>query len=513
MNRTTRSVSFVENLQLEISDNLFNEGLLLADVDNDGDCELIVGQINGELSIFKSGSTKPWRSCLHLGMITCVGVGDLWNQGENLLLCLTAEGWCHIFYITPDSSLEKLEPISSQLLPSNCKILLLADVDGDGKLELVTGHADRTVYVHKLKTGRQEKTAVQNHLIIEKEEFRKTRSTSDTLPSLQENKQDFLKEAGNEQGTKVAQKLDKKECSKRQEILDAKEIKFCKDERKVSEDVLKNQMFPYRLVSISHWTLPCQISSLAVFDVAAVRHLLASYPGGTYAILTSFELNQQKMPNEQLSRSPSNSIFKQLPLVWGRNKDISTNLITVKCHNSDSTQSGANSAEQVESYLALCTQDGNLILMNGNKLQWSMRVEQGSFNLFALSKLDITNDGNEEIAVCSWDGNTHIIDRFKNVVQFKFGENVMAFCAGQYAFTSGKNLPALVYVTSSNRVVIYWNARLSSMVPINLAVKMKHKAAQDKETRLAISTAAVDDGESNNGLSSQLYQRCLYGNI
>lgn len=142
-----------------------------------------------------------------------------------------------------------------------------------------------------------------------------------------------------------------------------------------------------------------------------------------------------------------------------------------------------------------------------------MRVDQGSFNLFALSKLDITNDGNEEIAVCSWDGNTHIIDRFKNVVRFKFGENVMAFCAGRYAFTPGKNLPALVYVTSSNRVVIYWNARLSSMVPSNLVVKMKHKASQDKETRLAISTAAVDDGENNNGFSRKLYQRCLYGNI
>lgn len=185
----------------------------------------------------------------------------------------------------------------------------------------------------------------------------------------------------------------------------------------------------------------------------------------------------------------------------------------MKCHNSDSNQSGANSAEQVESYLALCTQDGHLTLMNGNRLQWSMRVEQGSFNLFALSKLDITNDGNEEIAACSWDGNTHIIDRFKNVVQFKFGENVMAFCAGRYACTPGKNLPSLVYVTSSNRVVIYWNARLSSMVPINLAVKMKHKAARDKGSRLAISNAAVDDGENNNGLSPELYQRCLYGNI
>ena len=72
----------------------------------------------------------------------------------------------NFFQLTPESSLEKLEPISSQILPSNGRILLLADVDGDGMLELVTGHADRTVYVHKLEAGRQAKTAVQNHLII-----------------------------------------------------------------------------------------------------------------------------------------------------------------------------------------------------------------------------------------------------------------------------------------------------------------------------------------------------------
>ena len=41
-------------------------------------------------------------------------------------------------------------PVSSQLLPSNCKVLLLADVDGDGLLKLVTGHADRVVHIHNL---------------------------------------------------------------------------------------------------------------------------------------------------------------------------------------------------------------------------------------------------------------------------------------------------------------------------------------------------------------------------
>lgn len=211
-----------------------------------------------------------------------------------------------------------------------------------------------------------------------------------------------------------------------------------------------------------------------------------------------------------MASSPSNSIFKQLPLVYGRNKDISTNLITLKCHNSNT--SVTNSAEHDQTYLALCTQDGHLILMNGNKLYWSLRIDQGCFNLFALSKLDITNDGNEEIAACSWDGDTFIIDRFKNVVQFKFGENVMAFCAGLYAFTPGKNLPSLVYVTSSNRVVIYWNARLSLMVPTNLSVKMRNKTTQVKESSFASKTTS-SDGDNNNGFSQQLYQECLYGNI
>lgn len=89
-------------------------------------------------------------------------MANLWCLPSNCVVDM-----CTIFFqITPESSGDRLEPISSQLLPSNCKILLLADVDGDGKLELVTGHADRSVYVHKLETGCREETDVQNHPTI-----------------------------------------------------------------------------------------------------------------------------------------------------------------------------------------------------------------------------------------------------------------------------------------------------------------------------------------------------------
>ena len=157
----------------------------------------------------------------------------------------------------------------------------------------------------------------------------------------------------------------------------------------------------------------------------------------------------------------------------------------------------------------LCNQDGHLIFMNGNKHHWSLRVDQNNYNLFALSKLDITGDGNEELAICSWDGITYIVDHLRNVVQFKFGENVLAFSAGCYAFSPGKNLPALVYVTSSNRIVVYWNARLSVMVPTNLDIKMKRKASQDKEARAILGAAAANSVNSDE--LAQLYKQCLYG--
>ena len=156
----------------------------------------------------------------------------------------------------------------------------------------------------------------------------------------------------------------------------------------------------------------------------------------------------------------------------------------------------------------LCTQDGYLIFMNGRRHHCSIRVDQGNYNLFAVSKLDVTQDGSQQVALCSWNGNTYIVDHRRNVLQFKFEENVVAFCAGCYAFTAGKNLPALVYVTSSNRIFIYYNASVSLMTPTNLDVKMKRKASQDKEARDALRTIMADN--AHKGLT-QFYKECFYG--
>ena len=72
--------------------------------------------------------------------------------------------FCYV-QITTSSSEDSLEPVSSQLLPSNCKVVLLADVDGDGSLKLITGHADRVVHVHKLQADQNTEASVQEKLL------------------------------------------------------------------------------------------------------------------------------------------------------------------------------------------------------------------------------------------------------------------------------------------------------------------------------------------------------------
>ena len=51
------------------------------------------------------------------------------------------------------------------------------------------------------------------------------------------------------------------------------------------------------------------MNSLVVFDAMNVRHLLASQPGGTYAILMSSVLNKQEKSGEQVRGCVSFFIF------------------------------------------------------------------------------------------------------------------------------------------------------------------------------------------------------------
>lgn len=85
--------------------------------------------------------------------------------------------------------------------------------------------------------------------------------------------------------------------------------------------------------------------------------------------------------------------------------------------------------------------------------------------VFALTKLDVTGNGAEDIVACAWDGQTYILDQNKNVVRFQLDEAVQAFESGWYTLGPGE-LPVtcLVYVTFKNKVLLYYDVPLKEMV-------------------------------------------------
>lgn len=151
-----RSVSYVQRVALEFSGSLFPHAICLGDVDNDTLNELVVGDTSGKLLVYKNDDSRPWLTCSCQGMLTCVGVGDVCNKGKNLVVAVSAEGWFHLCDLTPAKALdasghhetlvgEEQRPVFKQHIPANTKVMLISDIDGDGRCELVLGYTDRVV--------------------------------------------------------------------------------------------------------------------------------------------------------------------------------------------------------------------------------------------------------------------------------------------------------------------------------------------------------------------------------
>ncbi|EDO34581.1 predicted protein [Nematostella vectensis] len=424
-----RSVSFVEHIELDFSGNLFNEGLLLEDIDNDGSNELVLGNVNGEIFVFKGTASKPWRVSKQNGMITCVGSGDLWNRGKKVLVAITADGWCHLFDVktSAQKSIERkpedgytMRPSYSQLLPSNAKTLLIADIDGDGLCEMVTGHTDREVYVHRW----------------------------------------------------IAEQLTT-------ESSPAKEIPRG------------------HFAQIKSWSLYSQITSLVIYKASRTQYLLVSQPGGTFINLLATDISKTEDKQEE----HSDGFKADFPLPFLRSKQnqgITTTMVTLSPNHS------SNRDNDDPELLAIGLLDGDLSVLNQNRILWTLHLEQ---NIFSLSKLDVTSDGYEEIIACAWDGSTYIIDSDQNIVKFEFRENVLAFGAGHFA-VNGANVPCLVYVTFSNTVVIYWNITLSRLTPANL---VKVTSDQEETINALEKLGVAEGGHIDKNKFQKLCANILYG--
>jgi len=142
--------TFVDHYKFEVPGNIFKSAIALGDVDNDNDIELVIGNMEGDLYIFKG--QRQIQKISGLGIITAIGIGDLMNCGSNTLIVISGDGWCHIYLCLKLSKSDlaeecvvKLEPVHVQRIPANTKMLLLGDIDADGMIELIVGLTDRVI--------------------------------------------------------------------------------------------------------------------------------------------------------------------------------------------------------------------------------------------------------------------------------------------------------------------------------------------------------------------------------
>ncbi|KAH1011289.1 hypothetical protein HUJ04_000695 [Dendroctonus ponderosae] len=456
-----RAISLVKKIEFEFAGNVSRNALTLGDVDNDGCIELVIGNNEGEVAIFKG--TERLQTISDLTFIACVAVGDVKNEDKNSLVVVTADGWCYIYDVlseTPDVSLDepitineaemgesidevdgqgqsssnapttntetqsssestfdegknslKKEPelknplncVHKQRIPANVKNIMLADVDGDGQIEMVVGLTDRVVRSYR-----------------------------------------FMKHADNSAVDLV-------------------------EEGDGSEEKLLGT-----LVALNKWECANQIGSLTLhhsFD--GQPFILVAQPGGTFMrIKCQCEdgdheglAGSNKSSNDVL---PSSVDYEFLGISRMRNPNISTEIIgdLNSCSNQTNCEDPKHSDEDKELFknrpYALATLDGTIMLVQDEVILWAIAVDH---QIFALNKLDITKDGRDDIVVCAWDGQTYILDQHKNSVRFHLEEPVRAFHSGWYNVdVEEPAVTALVYVTFKNTIILYYDIPLKHMV-------------------------------------------------
>jgi len=467
-----RSVTFVDRLTLEVEGTVAQNGICLGDISGDGNHELIVGNEAGELFIFKGSRVMPWLRCTDLGFITAIGVGDLLGLGHSVLVVASGCGWLNIFDLSEElSPLEgepprHILPLHTQRVPANVKDLILCDVTGKGVIELVVSLTDRVVRTYRWQSGAGEEGA--GRLVsVNKWEFASQIGTvtcnidGDGVPSL------LVAQPGG-----AFMKL---RCKPEQPDLPEAQHKESEDEGKLKEI---NKEDGGKKADGGKWE-----------DVEERENQQ-----------TVGEAEHEDDGEPEVKKLTEMSVeYEPLGVNRRRNRNVSAEILG----GFKSKEGGPGTR------YAIVTLDGTVLLVDqGTKdpmdsIMWNLQVDH---QLMCLSRLDVTGDGLQEVIACSWDGQTYIISQDRQAVRFQFEESVSTFTAGLYSLEEGSTVPALVYVTFSGTIQVYYNLGLERGITLSSLV---HCPGMVEEASDLLNKLGVDATDMKQ--LQQVYNYCLYG--
>ncbi|CAM9912702.1 unnamed protein product [Choristocarpus tenellus] len=151
-----------------------NHSLLFGNVDNDpnGTLDLAVGGVDGTLVVFKAApgthDSAPFFKATGLGTIMTLVLGPLLlhhpDAPHHQLVACSIEGMCHIFDLRWDGGsfsstheyTGRVRPTFSLSCPTNVTACIMADINEDGRQELVLGTSQGGVYVLSLDYNEEE---------------------------------------------------------------------------------------------------------------------------------------------------------------------------------------------------------------------------------------------------------------------------------------------------------------------------------------------------------------------
>eukprot|EP00111_Clytia_hemisphaerica_P006848 TCONS_00019798-protein len=471
-----RSISLVNKLEVDYKGSLFKSAICLVDIDEDGLNELCVGFTNGELHAYKGlDTTKPWKLSKGLGSLVVLCGGHVRSKDETLLCALDSEGRCNLFdvkeeHVTSDhdgsyvgsppsgaptcSPTEEMRLVHKEHLPPNAKVAILEDVDNDGVAELIIGYTDRYVRIYKWTVQGDPLDDVEKKLSKQNTEETDKKSTLSFSLSL----------------SKEPKHLSP---APRQKSADTAE----------EGTINNNNSTPYHpvgsFVLLKQFSLIGQIGSLAVCTtVEGLNQLIVSQPNGGYCILGQYDedgfTENISTPTSVEAPSPSNQDSYPIfyPITAYGNRSFQQQHINTEIIGGIRRQKGATGV------IGLATHDGYFIILDNTYFSGQNPVKNSSKNnWFAMSKVDVTNDGDDEIVLCDLNGMTYIIDKERNIVSYNFNENVAAFCAGYYG-NKGRSTPCLCYVTLSGKIHLYYDVWIDA-----IKVRCVHAALIEKIKR------------------------------
>ncbi|XP_043473905.1 KICSTOR complex protein ITFG2-like [Leptopilina heterotoma] len=499
-----RAVCFVNKLCWELPGTVFRHGLTIGDVDNDGENELVVGTAEGCLYIFKR--TELWQKISGLGVISCLTIGDIFNSGKNALVVICDDGWVHIYYndqplihslFTSHSSSfgdnkfetrkssdpnnrcrkeknteneeksgtpqevfdlsEKLSCVHVQRIPTNTKVVLVADIDKDGLNEMIIGLTDRVVRsyrwscrldfgpgnlvgLNKWECANQIGTVTMQH-------------AKDGTPTL------LVAQPG---GTFMRINCNQDNCHVGDELSD-------------SSNEAAASCIDYQTLGI-HRMRNANISTEILGDLEPGKDALSlkkdspwlRYKRKVQGIdqIDGNTVGGNVILGEYISignEEPMHSICDDAHNYSSSTILNNNNIISAKKPYQEPDKSeDVNQMENLsgKSY-ALATLDGTIMLVRNEIILWSMQVDH---HIFALCQLDVTRDGADEIIACTWDGQTYILDQQRNSVRFQFEQTVRAFCTGMYHVSSKSPTPSFVFNTFNNKIFLYYDIIIPSMI-------------------------------------------------